>query len=71
LEDLPLNDLQPTPQPTPTNEPANGGQLALLAERDALWRETRNPKIGLFAMTAIYRRMAELRAEIARLENQP
>jgi hypothetical protein len=45
--------------------------LALEAERDALWRETRNPKIGLFAMRRIYGRLAELRAEIKALENSP
>ena len=62
---------QPTPQPTPTTNPPTGGRDALLAERDALWRETNNPKIGLFAMRRIYGRLAELRAEIAQLENEP
>ncbi len=62
---------QPTPQPTPTNEPANGGQLALLEEVNTLWRETNNPKIGLFRMRAIYGRLAELRAQLGELENQP
>ena len=62
---------QPTPQPTPTANPPTGGRDALLAERDALWRETNNPKIGLFAMRRIYGRLAELRAQIAQLEKQP
>lgn len=63
---------QPTPQPTPTNEPANGGQLALEREIDDLWKQTNSPKIGLFRMRAIYGRLAELRAQLAQfaeLEN--
>ena len=59
---------QPTPQPT---NPPTCGRDALLAERDALWRETNNPKIGLFAMRRIYARLAELRAQLAQLEKQP
>jgi hypothetical protein len=56
-------------QPTSTNEPPDGGILALQREIDALWRETNSPKIGLFRMTAIYRRLAEIRANLAQLEN--
>lgn len=62
---------QPTPQPTPTNEPANGGQLALEREIDDLWKQTNSPKIGLFRMRAIYGRLAELRAQLNTLENTP
>ena len=60
---------QPTHQPTPTANPPTCGQLALEREIDALWRETNNPKIGLFAMRRIYGRLAELRAELNNLEN--
>lgn len=62
---------QPTPQPTPPNTPPDGGRLALLEEVNTLWRETNNPKIGLFRMRAIYGRLAELRAQLGELENQP
>ena len=58
---------QPTPQPTPTTNPPTCGRLALEREIDALWRETNNPKIGLFAMRRIYGRLAELRAELETL----
>lgn len=62
---------QPALQSTQPTNPPTCGRLALEAERDALWRETRNPKIGLFAMTAIYRRLAELRAQLGELETSP
>ena len=62
---------QPTHQPTPTANPPTCGRLALEREIDALWRETNNPKIGLFAMRRIYARLAELRAQLAQLEKQP
>ncbi len=62
---------QPALQSTQPTDPPTCGRLALEAERDALWRETRNPKIGLFAMRRIYGRLAELRAEIKALENSP
>lgn len=61
------NALQPT---SPTNPP-DGGRLALLEEIDALWRETNSPKIGLFRMRAIYGQLAQLRAQLGELENQP
>ena len=62
---------QPTPQPPSATNPPTCGQLALLEEVNALWRETNNPKIGLFAMRRIYGRLAELRAELNTLENTP
>ncbi len=62
---------QNAPQPTPPNTPPDGGRLALLEEVNTLWRETNNPKIGLFRMRAIYGRLAELRAQLGELENQP
>ena len=62
---------QPTPQPTSATNPPDGGRLALLEEVNTLWRETNNPKIGLFRMRAIYGRLAELRAELNTLENTP
>ena len=62
---------QPTHQPTPTANPPTCGRLALEREIDALWRETNNPKIGLFAMRRIYGRLAQLRAQLAQLEKQP
>ena len=62
---------QPTPQPTPTNEPANGGQLALQQQLDDVWRQMNQPKTTARQMTALYRRAAELRAELNTLENQP
>ena len=57
-------------QPSP-DSPPTCGRLALEQQIDALWRETRNPKIGLFRMTAIYRRLAELRAQLGDLETSP
>jgi hypothetical protein len=36
-----------------------------------LWKQSRSPKIGLFAMRRIYGRLAELRAEIKALEVLP
>lgn len=63
---------QNAPQPTSATTPPDGGRLALLEEVNTLWRETNNPKIGLFRMRAIYGRLAELRAELAQfaeLEN--
>ena len=62
---------QPTHQPTSANEPPPGGILALQQQIDDLWAQTRNPKIGLFRMTAIYRRLAELRAQLKALEVLP
>lgn len=62
---------QNAPQPTSATNPPDGGRLALLEEVNTLWRETNNPKIGLFRMRAIYGRLAELRAQIAQLEKQP
>ena len=62
---------QPTLQPTSATNPPDGGRLALLEEVNTLWRETNNPKIGLFRMRAIYGRLAELRAELNTLENTP
>ena len=58
---------QPTPQPTPTTNPPTCGRLALEREIDALWRETRNPKLTLFGARRIYGRLAELRAELETL----
>jgi len=68
MPEIGLHGHSVAPQQPTTNEPANGGQLAL--ELDALWAQTRNPKVTLFGMTALYRRMAELRAA-AQLENTP
>ena len=62
---------QPTLQPTSATNPPDGGRLALLEEVNTLWRETNNPKIGLFRMRAIYGRLAELRAQLNTLENTP
>ncbi len=62
---------QNAPQPPSATNPPTCGQLALLEEVNALWRETNNPKIGLFRMRAIYGRLAELRAQLTTLENQP
>ncbi len=62
---------QNAPQPTSATNPPDGGRLALLEEVNTLWRETNNPKIGLFRMRAIYGRLAELRAQLGELENQP
>ena len=62
---------QNAPQPTSPTTPPDGGQLALLEEVNTLWRETNNPKIGLFRMRAIYGRLAELRAQLNTLENTP
>lgn len=62
---------QNAPQPTSPTNPPDGGRLALLEEVNTLWRETNNPKIGLFRMRAIYGRLAELRAQLGELENQP
>jgi hypothetical protein len=45
--------------------------LALEAERDALWLQLRSPKQTLFGARRIYARLAELRQQIAALENQP
>ena len=62
---------QPTPAQPTTADPPQSGRLALLEEIDDLWRETNNPKIGLFAMRRIYGRLAELRQLLGQLENQP
>ena len=62
-----MNDAQPTHQPTPTANPPTCGRLALEREIDALWRETRNPKLTLFGARRIYGRLAELRAELETL----
>jgi hypothetical protein len=43
--------------------------LALEREIDDLWAQSRNPKIGLFAMRAIYGQLRELRQQLAELEN--
>mgnify|MGYP000971206404 FL=1 len=61
---------QPTLQPTSATNPPDGGRLALLEEVNTLWRETNNPKIGLFRMRAIYGRLAELRAQLNTMEIQ-
>jgi len=62
---------QNAPQPPSATNPPTCGRLALLEEVNTLWRETNNPKIGLFRMRAIYGRLAELRAQLGELENQP
>lgn len=63
---------QPTHQPTPTTNPPTCGQLALLQrEIDDLWRQMNQPKTTARQMTALYRRAAELRAELNTLENTP
>ena len=62
---------QHAPQPTPTTNPPNGGRAALLAEREALWAQTRSPKLTLFGARRIYARLAEIRANLAQLEIQP
>jgi hypothetical protein len=62
---------QPTLQPTSATNPPTCGRLALQLEIDDLWQQTRSPKIGLFAMRAIYGRLAELRAQLTTLENTP
>lgn len=36
----------------------------------ALWKDTNNPRIGLFAMRAIYARMYELRQELRALDKR-
>ncbi len=61
---------QPTHQPTPTNEPANGGQLALQRELDDVWRAMNQPKTTARDMTRLYARAAELRRIISELEKQ-
>ena len=58
---------QPTPATPTTASPPTCGQLALEREIDALWRETRNPKLTLFGARRIYGRLAELRAELETL----
>ena len=60
---------QHAPQPTPTTNPPNGGQLALQREIDDLWLQLRSPKQTLFGARRIYARLAELRAELNSLEN--
>ena len=66
-----MNEASTAPQSTPTTNPPPCGRLALEREIDALWRQTNNPKIGLFAMRRIYGRLAELRAQLEELENSP
>ncbi len=57
-------------QPSPDSPPTCGID-ALQREIDDLWKQSRSPKIGLFAMRRIYGRLAELRAEIKALEVLP
>jgi hypothetical protein len=59
---------QPALQSTQPTDPPTCGRDALQQQIDALWRETRNPRITLFAQVKLYRKMAELRAEIKALE---
>lgn len=62
---------QNAPQPTPPTNPPDGGQLALQQQLDDVWRQMNQPKTTARQMTALYRRAAELRAELNTLENTP